>query len=129
MAWDFSTEPEFQARLDWASEFVRAECEPLDLALPHPHEFQPPTAEVRKVIDPLKQRVKDEGLWACHLGPELGGQGFGQVKLALMNEIIGRSLILAPPIFGNQAPDSGNAEILAIAGTEEQKDRWLWPLM
>ena len=35
--------------------------------------------------------MKHRGLWACHLGPELGGQGYGQVKLALMNEILGRS--------------------------------------
>jgi acyl-CoA dehydrogenase len=128
MAWDFSTEPEFQARLDWASDFVRAECEPLDLALPHPHEFQPPTAEVRKVIDPLKQQVRDQGLWACHLGPELGGQGYGQVKLALLNEILGRAS-WAPVIFGTQAPDTGNAEILAHYGTDEQKQRYLRPLL
>lgn len=120
--WDFSTDPEFQEKLDWIERFMEEEVYPLETLDLTPEQLDRATA-------PLKQRVKDEGLWACHLGPELGGQGFGQVKLALMNEIIGRSLILAPPIFGNQAPDSGNAEILAIAGTDEQKDRWLWPLL
>jgi acyl-CoA dehydrogenase len=67
-------------------------------------------------------------LWAAHLGPELGGQGFGQVKLGLMHEILG-SCIYAPSIFGNNAPDSGNAELIAIAATEDQKERWLWPLL
>src|SRR5712664_724467 len=120
--WDFSTDPEFQEKLDWIERFMKEEVYPLEtLALSE--------EQLARATAPLKQQVKDQGLWACHLGPELGGQGFGQVKLALMNEIIGRSLILAPPIFGNQAPDSGNAEILAIAGTDEQKDRWLWPLM
>jgi acyl-CoA dehydrogenase len=128
MAWDFSTEPDFQAKLDWADAFVRAECEPLDLALPHPHEFAPPTDEVRKVIDPLKQQVRDQELWACHLGSDLGGQGYGQLKLALLNEILGRSS-WAPVIFGTQAPDTGNAEILAHYGTEEQKQRYLKPLL
>ena len=72
--------------------------------------------------------MKERGLWAAHLDPELGGQGFGQVKLGLMHEILGTSPF-APNAFGNQAPDSGNSEILALAGTEEQKDRWLGPLL
>jgi acyl-CoA dehydrogenase len=76
----------------------------------------------------LKQQVRDRGLWACHLGPELGGQGYGQVKLALLNEILGRSH-WAPTIFGTQGPDTGNAEILAHYGTQEQKDRYLRPLL
>src|SRR5262249_4407657 len=67
-------------------------------------------------------------LWACHLGPDLGGQGYGQVKLALMNEILGRAKC-APTVFGCQAPDSGNAEILAHYGTIAQKARYLQPLL
>ena len=61
---------------------------------------------------PLKQQVKDQGLWASHLPPEMGGGGFGQVKLGLMHEILGQSA-MAPFVFGNNAPDSGNAEIIA----------------
>jgi hypothetical protein len=72
--------------------------------------------------------VKEQGLWACHLGPELGGQGYGQLKLALMNEILGRST-WAPTVFGTAAPDTGNAEILALYGTGEQKARYLQPLL
>jgi acyl-CoA dehydrogenase len=72
--------------------------------------------------------VKAQGLWACHLGPNLGGPGYGQVKLALMNEIIGRSN-WAPTVFGTAAPDTGNAEILALFGTPEQKQKYLGPLM
>jgi acyl-CoA dehydrogenase len=67
-------------------------------------------------------------LWACHLGPELGGQGYGQLKLALMQELLGRSG-WAPSVFGCQAPDSGNAEILAHYGSESQKARYLQPLL
>ncbi|MEZ5229230.1 MAG: acyl-CoA dehydrogenase family protein [Acidimicrobiales bacterium] len=79
-------------------------------------------------MKPLQQQVKDAGLWACHLGPELGGQGYGQVKLALLNELLGRTR-WAPSVFGAQAPDSGNAEILAHYGTDEQKARFLQPLL
>lgn len=128
MAWDFSIEPEFQAKLDWADGFVHDECETLDLAFPHPLESRPPTNDLRKVIDPLKQQVKDQKLWACALGPELGGQGYGALKLALLNEVLGRSS-WAQVIFGAQPPDTGNAEILARYGTEAQKRRYLEPLL
>ena len=128
MAWDFTTDPQFQEKLQWADAFVREEVEPLDLVWPHPDNYKPLTPERRKVVDPLKQTVRDQGLWACHLGPELGGKGYGQVKLALLNEILGRSS-WAPVIFGTQAPDTGNAEILAHFGTSEQKKRYLEPLL
>src|SRR6266498_1712 len=123
MAWDFSTEPEFQEQLDWMAGFVRDEIWPIETVYDELTEdaFQ-------RAIDPLREQVKARGLWAAHLPPDLGGQGFGQVKLGLMHEILGSSPF-APNAFGNQAPDSGNSEILALAGTEEQKQRWLHPLL
>ena len=127
MAWDFETDPEFQAKLDWVDTFVREECEPLDLAFPH-LQFHPLTPERRSIIDPLKEEVRRQGMWATHLGPELGGQGFGQLKLALLNEILGRSM-WSSIIFGCQAPDTGNAEIIAHYGTPEQKKTYLQPLL
>src|SRR6478736_2664942 len=127
MAWDFETDPEYQKSLDWADEFVRNEIEPLDLAFPH-QQFTPLDDNRRKVVDPLKEEVRRRGLWATHLGPELGGQGHGQLKLALLNEVLGRSQ-WAPIIFGCQAPDSGNAEIIAHYGTDEHKSRYLQPLL
>ncbi|HET6952866.1 MAG TPA: acyl-CoA dehydrogenase family protein [Acidimicrobiales bacterium] len=125
--WDFETDPEYQAKLDWADAFVREEVEPLDLLWPD-LVFTPLDDRLRKVVDPLKQQVRDQGLWATHLGPDLGGQGYGQVKLCLLNEILGRSN-WAPVVFGCQAPDTGNAEIIAHYGTPEQKDRYLRPLL
>jgi acyl-CoA dehydrogenase len=127
LAWDFSTEPEFQAKLDWTDTFVREEVEPLDLVFGG-KAFHPLDDTLRKIVDPLKAEVRTQKLWACHLGPELGGEGYGQVKLSLMNEILGRSH-WAPIIFGCQAPDTGNAEIIAHYGTDEQKERYLRPLL
>jgi acyl-CoA dehydrogenase len=127
MAWDFSTEPEFQEKLDWIRAFVTEEIEPLEVLFPG-CEFLPLDDERRRIIDPLKQQVRDRGLWAPHLGPDLGGQGFGVLKLTLINEILGRSS-WAPIIFGTQAPDTGNAEILARFGTQEQKDTYLKGLL
>ncbi|MGY1771516.1 acyl-CoA dehydrogenase family protein [Blastococcus sp. SYSU D00813] len=125
--WDFETEPGYQEKLDWAARFVREEVEPLDLAFPMGM-FNPLTGRAKEVVEPLKEQVRAQGLWATHLTPELGGQGFGQLKLALLDEILGRSS-WAPIVFGTQAPDTGNAEILAHYGTEEQKQRYLQPLL
>lgn len=125
MTWSFETDPEFQKELDWVAEFVAQEVEPLDHVIWHAWDIEHP---VRKaLIPPLQQIVKDRGLWAAHLGPELGGKGYGQVKLALLNEILGRSHC-GPIVFGCQAPDSGNGEILARFGTDELKKRYLEPL-
>ena len=82
MAWDFSTEPEFQQQLDWVEEFCRDEVEPLDLVFPGAAYSRSPKA--RALADPLKQQVKDRGLWALFLDRDLGGPGFGQLKLALL---------------------------------------------
>jgi acyl-CoA dehydrogenase len=127
--WEFCTEPEFQEKLDWMAGFVRDECEPLDLLFPRPGDpYDVHNKASRAIVAPLREQVKEQGLWACHLGPELGGRGYGQLKLALMNEILGRSA-WAPTVFGTAAPDTGNAEILAMFGTEEQKARYLQPLL
>jgi len=126
---DFTIEPEFQAKLDWMLDFVKTECEPIDLLFPHHGDpYDTKNAAARAVIAPLQDQVKAQGLWACHLDPHLGGKGYGQMKLAYMNEIIGRSY-WAPTIFGTAAPDTGNAEILAMFGTDAQKARYLQPLL
>jgi acyl-CoA dehydrogenase len=123
MAWDFSTEPEFHRQLDWMEGFVREQIWPLEPLLE-----ELGWEGLVRAVRPLQDEVKSRGLWAAHLDPSLGGQGFGQVKLGLMHEVLGTSPI-APLVFGNAAPDSGNSEILALAGTAEQKERYLYPLL
>jgi acyl-CoA dehydrogenase len=126
MAWDFSTEPEFEAKLEWMRSFVRDEIIPLEtLDLDHP--------AFLRAVRPLQDEVRAQGLWASHLPPEMGGGGFGQVKLGLMHEILGQCS-LAPFAFGNNAPDSGNAEIIAVGiemnpAKEYQREQWLQPLL
>jgi acyl-CoA dehydrogenase len=128
--WGFETDPEFQAKLDWADDFMRTEVEPLQYVINHPLDLKDPVRQ--ELIPPLQEEVRRQGLWACHLGPELGGPGFGQVKLGLLNEILGRSgpgPTVGPIVFGCAAPDTGNAEILAHYGTDEQKELYLKPLL
>jgi acyl-CoA dehydrogenase len=119
--WSFETEPDFQKDLDWMRGFLDEEILPLEVL----------DAESQQYLDAvprLQLMVKARGLWAAHLDAELGGRGFGQLKLGLMQEIIGRSAV-APFIFGTQAPDAGNSEILARHATKEQRARWLDPLL
>jgi acyl-CoA dehydrogenase len=80
------------------------------------------------LLEELRSRAKAEGLWAPHLPPEAGGTGQGFLAYAHLNEEIGRSE-WAQLVFGCQAPDAGNGEILYLFGTEEQKERWLRPLV
>jgi len=121
VSWDFSTEPEFEKKLEWMRRFMHDEVYPLEV-------LDVDEGRFTRAIRPLQEEVKGQKLWATHLPPELGGQGYGQVKLGLMHEIEGAS-VWGPIVFGNQAPDSGNSEILAHFGTDAQKKRWLYPLL
>jgi len=123
VAWEFSTDPEFQRKLDWMREFVTSEIWPLETLLD-----ELGWEGLTRAVAPLQEEVRRQELWAAHLDPQLGGQGYGQVKLGLMHEILGTSPV-APLVFGNAAPDSGNSEILALAGSPEQKERYLYPLL
>jgi acyl-CoA dehydrogenase len=82
----------------------------------------------QQLVGDLRSRAKAEGLWAPHLPPEAGGTGEGFLAYAHLNEEIGRSTY-AQLVFGCQAPDAGNGEILHMFGTDEQKERWLKPLV
>ncbi|MCB1464437.1 MAG: acyl-CoA dehydrogenase family protein [Nitratireductor sp.] len=124
--WSFDTEPAFQRELDWVRDFIRGEVQFLDELLGSAWNIH--DEAFKKHVRPLQAKVKARGLWACHLGPELGGKGYGQLKLALLNEQLGRSRF-GPIVFGIQAPDTGNSEILAHFGTAEQKKTWLEPLL
>ena len=83
------------------------------------------SAELREEI---KAKVNDAGLWAPHLPKEYGGMGLDFLALAYMYEILAYA-VGAATLFGIAAPNSGNATILVKYGTEEQKKKWLLPLI
>ena len=85
-------------------------------------------AEADALVGVLREEVRALGLWAPHLPPEAGGTGTGFLDYAYLNEQIGRC-IWGQLVFGCQAPDAGNGEILHLFGTPEQKERWLRPLV
>ena len=131
---DFEVEPEFQEQIDWVEKLVTEEIEPLDqfMSVGTHKNGKALDADgwnaIRAYIKSLQDKVKDRGMWGFHLGPDLGGPGLGQVKLCLLNEILGRTR-MGPTIFGCQAPDTGNMELIAHNGSEEQKKKYLEPLL
>jgi acyl-CoA dehydrogenase len=80
------------------------------------------------LLDELRTRAREAELWAPHMPAEAGGTGLGFLYYACLNEEIGRSSY-AQLVFGCQAPDAGNAEILHLFGTDDQKERFLRPLV
>ena len=82
----------------------------------------------QELVATLQEKARATGLWAPHMPPEAGGTGDGFLYYACLNEEIGRSY-WAQLVFGCQAPDAGNAEILHLFGTPEQKERFLEPLV
>jgi len=80
------------------------------------------------VLEDLKAEAKKRGLWNFFLpGPE--GGGLTNLQYAPLAEITGRSIQLAPAAINCAAPDTGNMEVLSMFGTDEQKKRWLEPLL
>src|SRR3954454_9436282 len=107
MAWDFPPVPKFKNKLDWVADFCENELAPFDTVFAYAIRTRDPAvkAEVKK----LQDQIKAQGLWAVVLDEELGGPGYRQVKLALLNEILARYQG-APAFFACQAPDTGNME-------------------
>jgi acyl-CoA dehydrogenase len=99
-----------------------------DRVLPNEHVLDREDDEADALVVKLRDEVREAGLWAPHVPPEAGGTGTGFLDYAYLNEHIGRTL-WGQLVFGCQAPDAGNAEILHLFGSDEQKERWLFPLV
>jgi acyl-CoA dehydrogenase len=81
------------------------------------------------VVEELKAEARKRGLWNLFLPHEPYGAGLTNLQYAPLAEIMGRSPKIAPVALNCAAPDTGNMEILAMFGTQEQRQRWLEPLM
>jgi len=119
---DFSIPAESEARLRAIGEFVRARLLPRETAM-----LAAGFGASEPELEELRRQVRAQGWWAPAVPAELGGLGLSLLEYALVGEVLGRS-IFGHYVFGAQAPDAGNVELLHCLGTEEQKRRFLLPL-
>ena len=119
---DFGTSAAQRELVDRVGEIVERDLLPLE-----PRFLSDGFRSLTADLEAVRERVRSEGLWAPQLPRDLGGMGLGLLDFALVSEALGRTP-LGHYAFGCNAPDAGNAELLALHGSDEQKDRWLEPL-
>ncbi|MCV7402684.1 acyl-CoA dehydrogenase family protein [Mycobacterium fragae] len=90
------------------------------------HEAGPNDHTVPPIVEELKTKAKERGLWNLFLPAE---SGLTNVDYAPLAELTGWSVEIAPEAINCAAPDTGNMEILHMFGTEEQRKQWLQPLL
>ncbi len=120
---DRSVPDSLRSTLDRIETFVEDELVPLE-----PRFVSEPFRSLLPDLERLRDRVRELGLWAPNHPAEYGGMGLGLVDFGFLSEVLGTSP-LGHFVFGCQAPDAGNIEILDSHGTADQKDRWLGPLV
>jgi alkylation response protein AidB-like acyl-CoA dehydrogenase len=120
---DFTVSEEMETMLTMVREFVDRELVPIEQQMLHGDE-----ATLADMVAHAQGQVRQMGLWAPNHPVEFGGLGLSMVNHGLLSEALGRSP-LGHTVFGVQAPDAGNIEILHTHATPEQRERWLAPLV
>ena len=120
---DFEVSEKMKAVIEMMDEFVEKELIPME-----PEFLERPFVDLVPQLEEKRRMVRQMELWAPQHAPEYGGMGLNLMEFGLVSESLGRSP-LGHYVFGAQAPDAGNIEILHLHGTEEQKETYLRPLV
>lgn len=125
---DFALSPRAQEMTQRAKTFIERELRPVEEAYHHELQSLDDSWVVLPIVEELKAKAREEGLWNLFLPDEELGGGLSVTEYASVAELTGGSL-LAAEVFNCNAPDTGNMEVLYHYGSEEQKERWLMPLL
>ena len=129
---DFNLSPRVEELRDRVRAFIEVRVLPVELeALRALDDEVRPGAGVAypAIIREIREVAKEEGLWNLFLPDDRFGPGLTNWEYGVLCEEMGRSPAIAPMAFNCAAPDTGNMEILAEHGTDEQCERWLQPLL
>lgn len=125
---DFSPSPKVETLRERVSAFMDGYVYPAEQEALAQVNLVGPGRPYPPILIELRRRAKEEGLWNLFMPDERYGAGLTNWEYGMLCEIMGRSPV-APAVFNCSAPDTGNMEILAEFGTEEQKRQWLEPLL
>ena len=125
---DFTYSDKTQALISRLQEFMDAQIYPNEAAVLQQHASLPDRWDTPPMIEELKKKAQDAGLWNLFLPESERGAGLTNLEYAPLCEIMGR-VAFAPEVFNCAAPDTGNMEVLDRYGTEAQKRDWLEPLL
>ncbi|MEM7433653.1 MAG: acyl-CoA dehydrogenase family protein [Myxococcota bacterium] len=125
---DFTYSDKTQALIDRVQEFMDTHIYPNEAAFYAEHDALPDRWDTPPMIEELKAKAKEAGLWNLFLPESELGAGLTNLEYAPLCEIMGR-VLFAPEVFNCAAPDTGNMEVLERYGTDAQKQQWLEPLL
>jgi acyl-CoA dehydrogenase len=125
---DFAHSAKAADYIQRVGDFIRTEIEPIEPEYQRTlHGLENPYV-VLPIMEELKDKARQSGLWNLFLPDEVHGAGLSNVEYAPLAELMGRSFI-APEVFNCNAPDTGNMEVLHLYGSEAQQRQWLDPLL
>jgi acyl-CoA dehydrogenase len=120
---DFTIPPELQEVLGRVKAYISEDVLPAEADIADPHDLLASWA----VVERLRDRARERGIFTPHLPEDYGGLGVGVLGMALISQEVGAAPLAALGM-NCMAPDEGNMHTLLLAGTAEQKERWLRPL-
>src|SRR3954454_6060468 len=120
---DFTVPPELQELLTRVKAYIAGDVLPAEADIADPDDI----LGSWEVVQRLRDRARERGIFAPHLPEEFGGLGVGVLGMALISQEVGAAPLAALGM-NCRAPDEGNMHTLLLAGTEEQQERWLRPL-